>query len=289
MRVLALVLLVLAACRHEPVMTEDQVLGGETIAAQRLEHGRLVYRRYCQSCHGAKGDGRGVNAYGQWPPPRDFREAKFKFAGVQDRGLPSDDALKRIITNGLAGTYMRPWQLREDELDAVVQYLKTFSTEGKGFRSESLEVKPAVIPNNPYLGPSQIAGAIREGERLYHDMFQCSSCHPTYVGVDKLDAWEASARPQSPELPVPKWSANYRSVLLPPDFLRHDLRAVRLIKKHGRIEHNLDDLYRSIAYGLMGPMPGYVHLGENNIWKVALYVKSLADQRYSEPRASKTP
>lgn len=265
-------------CSDEPVFTEPQVLGGITVEAAVLEQGRLVYRRYCLTCHGANGDGRGVSSFGQWPPPRDFRTAKFKYAGVQDRGLPSDEELERVITSGLKGTYMRPWILQPRELNSVVQYIKTFSPESSGFRSKRLKVKPPSIAPDPYTSSEEIAEALVKGEELYHATFQCSSCHPAYATPKQFQAWDALMRPDEPQSPVPKWSENYRTVLLPPDFERHQMRAVRARKgPGGTVEHNLVDIYRAIAFGLQGPMPGYEHLGTDKVWAVTHYVKNLAD------------
>jgi mono/diheme cytochrome c family protein len=271
----------MAGC-DDPVFTEPQTLGGTLVPAKTLEQGRHVYRRYCVTCHGSKGDGRGVAAYGQWPPPRDFRTAKFKFTGVADRGLPSDKELRRVITQGLAGTYMRPWILQEAELHSVTQYIKTFSPEGKGFRSKRLKIKAPTIPDNPFTSAEQITEAIAKGEQLYHASFQCSSCHPAYVKNEQVVSWDAAMRTSDPFDSVPKYSENYRSVLLPPDFLRHEVRAIRTRTVLGKLDHNAADIYRSIAFGLQGPMPGYGHLGEPDNWAVALYVKSLLDMKQSE-------
>ncbi len=271
--------LLLPSCGREPSFTEPQVLGGVEVAPEVLEQGKWVYRRYCATCHGNDGDGKGVTSFGQWPPPRDFRIAKFKFAGVQDRGLPSDKELRRIITQGLKGTYMRPWILRDTELNAVIQYIKTFSREGKGFRSKRLKVKPPEIPPDPYDTPEKIAAAQVLGEKLYHATFQCSSCHPAYVKAEKFSEWEATIRAADPFDSVPKYSENYRNVLLPPDFLRHDMRAVRSHKVDGHLNHRVSDLYRSVAFGLMGPMPGFGHLGAADVWAVSHYVKMLADKK----------
>lgn len=277
---LALVL-ALAACQ-EPAFTEPVVLGGESVPAALLEQGKRVYGRYCERCHGVSGNGLGVASGAQWPPPRDFRLGKFKFAGVQDRGLPGDAELERIIRNGLRGTTMRPWRLRDSELRAVVQYIKTLSLPGKGFRNERLEVKPTVISADPFTSAEDVQAAIVWGEELYHASFQCSSCHPAYAGDSKHSDWRVSMRPDAPFDSVPKWSANYRSVLLPPDFLRHDMRSVAVIESRDHLDHDAADLYRSIAYGLQGPMPGFIHLGEDKVWAVAHYVKSLADSRNSD-------
>ena len=42
-------------------------------AAGDLATGEHVFARYCQTCHGVRGDGRGPSAFRlEGPPPRDF-------------------------------------------------------------------------------------------------------------------------------------------------------------------------------------------------------------------------
>ena len=57
--------------------------------------------------------------------------------------------------------------------------------------------------------------------------------------------------------------------VLPPDFLRHPVRRAR----------EPDDLYRVIAHGMQGPMPGYGHLGADQIWPVVRYTRWLISLR----------
>lgn len=274
---LLVALVSLAAC-DEPRFTEPERLGGVEIAPEVLERGREAYLRYCIACHGERGDGRGPAAFGMWPPPRDFTEARFKFAGIRDRGLPHDRELERIVRFGLDGTGMKAWDLPDRELKAVVHYLKTFSPEGEGFRSERLEVKKPEIPPDPFQDAEAREGALARGEKLYHSYFECAKCHPSYVEPERFEAWDANQRAEDPYAPVPKWSPNYETVLLPPDFLRHPMRSVRETERGARA----GDLYRVIAYGLQGPMPGYGHLGQEDVWAVAHYVKSLVDLRGTE-------
>ena len=283
---LALALLsALALGCTEPRWSEPERLGGRLVAPDVLELGENIYQRYCVLCHGEEGNGRGAAAENLWPPPRDFRSASFKFAGVEDRGLPADAELARIISDGLAGTAMKGWDLPAAELDAVIQYLKTFSPPEKGFRDERLEVSAPVYPPDPYA--KDASGAISRGERLYHSVFQCASCHPAYVPLESFAAWGSAARTDDPYAPVPKWAAPYGAVVLPPDFFRHPLRAVRAERgPGGELDHSVADLYRTIAYGLRGPMPGYGHLGAADVWAVAHYVKSLADKRAETASAS---
>jgi mono/diheme cytochrome c family protein len=278
-RALIAMLLLSLACGGEAELP-TQVLGGQEIDGALLEAGREVYQRYCQRCHGERGDGHGPSSLGQWPPPRDFRTARFKFAGIVDRGLPADSELRRIIAGGLAGTAMRDWDLADEQLTAVVHYIKIFSPPGKGFRNPRLAVVTPQIPADPYAGREDMDRVLEEGARLYHSMFRCSSCHPAYVSTAQVERWGAMGRGGEPFEPAAKWSENFRMALLPPDFLRHPLRAVRATRdEQGHLSHNLDDLARTIYSGLQGPMPGYGHLGAEGVWAVAHYVKSLADLR----------
>ncbi|MCP4448356.1 MAG: c-type cytochrome [Myxococcales bacterium] len=286
--VAALLLLASGGCSDKPVFTEPLALGGVTVPADVLEQGRRVYKKHCLNCHGGDGDGTGVSAYGQWPAPRDFRSAKFKFAGVAGAGLASDEELERIITLGLKGTYMRPWALKTNELQAVVQYIKTFSPEGGGYRSESLRVKAPAMYSDPYASAEQFSRAVAEGEELYHVVFQCAACHPAYVSRAQLEAWGAPVRAGDASEPVASWSNDYNAALLPPDFRRHQMRSVASSEgPRGILDHDVADIYRAITMGLQGAMPGFGHLGAERAWAVAHYVKSLADVKHLEP--SKEP
>ena len=280
-RARALIWLALAAligaCAGDPI-TEPQVLGGEEVPAELLSEGRDLYARYCVTCHGEHGDGAGLAAPGMRPAPRDFRTARFKFAGAPDQALPHDDELLRIVRGGLAGTAMRPWDLHERELRAIIAYIKTFSPPGQGFRDPSRDVARPDIAPDPYEGRE--SEAIAEGEKIYHTVLQCNQCHPTYVAPERYDDWEFPLpRADAPYRPAPRFSPAYDDVLIPDDFLRHPLRSVRR-DDTGRLRG--DDLYRVIAYGLQGPMPGYGHLGDETLWAVVHYVRSLAERRESE-------
>ena len=261
----------------------DQVLGGRTIDGDRLARGRRLYQRYCAICHGDRGDGRGPSAAFLWPPPRDFRSAQFKFAGAAEGSLPADQELVRIVRQGLAGTAMQPWDLPDAELGPVIDHLKTFSPPGRGFRDPSRRpAAPLVVPPDPYTTGSSRAAGLQLGAVAYHGQFQCSQCHPAYGTPGQLRAWGAP-RPVDPLEPAPKWSASYRTVLLPPDFLRHPMRWVGAgHHPSDRLDHDPNDLYRIIALGMNGPMPGYGHLPPGQIWAVVHYTKWLADQRGSE-------
>lgn len=229
---LAPLVLLVAGC-EKPVITapltlaeisdeEGNTTPGKTVPAALLEEGRLVYIQYCRACHGDHGDGRGPAAKGLRPPPRDFRTGSFKFGAVPAGELPSDDDLKRIIRGGLRGTAMLPWRLSDAELEAVVQYLKTFrrlDESGKPTSSRFQEEPPGtalVIPPDPYApassaevealrrwrldpryqpSPTEEAliakerGALERGRKIYHSLAQCASCHPSYETRTEIGAY----------------------------------------------------------------------------------------------------
>lgn len=117
----------LLACQGKKSFQHPQLLGGKLIDAQTLNEGEFAYMRYCRICHGQLGDGRGPHAQGITPPPRDLREGLYPRSGTPASQLPSDAALAAIIRQGIPGTAMKPLQISERELDAVVQYIKTLS------------------------------------------------------------------------------------------------------------------------------------------------------------------
>src|SRR3989442_1633254 len=84
-----------AACAEEP--------------AGDLVRGKVVYERYCLSCHGARGDGNGEFAQWIMPKPRDYRQSIFKWRSTPSGSLPLVSDLERTIENGVYSTYMPSW------------------------------------------------------------------------------------------------------------------------------------------------------------------------------------
>ena len=283
-RALAVAALVAAGCGDHP-FTQPVVLGGRSVDAATLNRGRDAYQQYCRPCHGEHGDGQGYSAWALRPPPRDLTLGMFKFAHVPVGSLPPDDELARIIRFGLEGTAMRPWDVSDRELDALVQYVKTFSPRWR-------EEKPAaaIAPSPDPYGPAREKEAIAAGEKLYHVRAQCLSCHPAYVTHAELYRLSAHAvRDFSSEMYLaqpkdtdyclqykPGWKTlderecQLPSRVVPPDFTRDALRSV-----HDRTE--LVDLYRIIASGIPGAsMPTWKGaLPEDELWALAYYVRSL--------------
>ena len=51
--------------------------------------GKVVSERYCLSCHGENGDGRGEAGDWIFPKPRDFRQGMFKWRSTPSGMLPT--------------------------------------------------------------------------------------------------------------------------------------------------------------------------------------------------------
>jgi putative heme-binding domain-containing protein len=105
-----------------------------------IERGEYVYKRRCASCHGF--DARGYRA-------PDLT------AGPLSRGT-SDAHLYRVITRGIPTTEMPGTALDDDEVWALISYMRTL-------------IAPA--PN------AAVRGNAEAGERIYSGKANCISCH----------------------------------------------------------------------------------------------------------------
>ena len=135
----------------------------------RATRGKALYVRYCVSCHGPEGDGRGESAPYLDPKPRDFTKAVFKCRSTPSGTLPLDSDLYDTISRGVYSSAMPPWKplLRQERID-LVAYIKTFSS---AFQEEKPGT-PVEIPPEP---PNS-AESIKRGEQVFESM-NCWSCH----------------------------------------------------------------------------------------------------------------
>lgn len=279
------VLLLLAACGGpEPITKPLKLADGTEVSAARLEHGREKYTLYCRPCHGDKGDGKGPAGIGLRPPPRDFTDPSFKFGGVESGELPPDSELTRIVKGGLAGTAMLPWEIPDEDLKDVLQYIKTFSP----YWTEDETGEPVEISEDPWKGKDK--DAIARGKIVYHGLAQCLKCHPAYA--TKQEIWDAtavtmgqgstSAFRKGMYYPEAKYSDAYGYKILPPDFTRHVVRSGSI---DGVVRKK--DLFRTIASGIGGTaMPMWKgSIEDKDIWAIAYFVHSLIEIRDTEEAA----
>jgi len=293
----------LAALGCSKTMNEPlKLAGGKTVDAHTLQNGYEAYMLYCYGCHGTKGDGKGPAAAGMRPPPRNFTQGLFKFAGVSAGQLPTDDALDRTIRRGLHGTPMLPWDIPEIERKAIIQYLKTFSPRWKDEEpGEPLEISP-----DPWKGKKE--EAIAKGKAVYHVAGEnhagCSGCHAAYAPRQEIsdltkavvgepiaefapEMYRTLNRDTEYPLVVDDKNETVQVVKqLPPDFLYHRVKTAYPVGtvvdgKPYTEEAQREDLYRTIASGVGGAaMPTWKGaLPEDNMWALVYYVQWLMEKR----------
>jgi mono/diheme cytochrome c family protein len=264
-------LLALAGCEYYqvPAFSEDQVLGGERVPAVVLSRGARAYMQACRPCHGAAGDGKGPQAVGMDPPPRDLRLGVMAYASVPSGALWLDEDLVRVVRGGLAGTGMRAWtDVSDEDLAAIVQFVKTLSPR---FRDE-VPGPPLEVTPDPWAGRPE--EAVRRGRAVYHGVARCHACHPAEASDAELAAYARDAGVPPVDRPWPRLPAlvpsDFGRPLLATDLARGPLRAVRPATR-------ARDLYRAIAAGVGGTgMPSWKGaLPEEDLWALVHYVDRL--------------
>jgi len=212
----------------------------------RPSNGKLVYQRYCVSCHGDLGNGQGEAAEFMAIKPRDYRQGTFKWRSTPSGSLPLDADLEHTLHNGLFGTFMPTWKwIDQRSRTDVIAYIKTFSTR---FGTE----KPAdaiVIPPDP--GYSE--ASVKLGAAVY-EKYNCSQCHGAHGQGDG---------PSSHEL-----KDDWGQAIVPYD----------LSKGHVKCGDKSTDIYRVFMAGLSGtPMPTFADsLSPSDAWDLVHFIQSLS-------------
>ena len=92
--------------------------------------GPKLFARHCAVCHGNEGGGDGGAAYLMLPRPRDFTRGEFRLI-TTDNGVPTNEDLFRVITNGMPGSAMPPWdRLPEEQRRALAAEVKRLWVAG---------------------------------------------------------------------------------------------------------------------------------------------------------------
>ena len=222
-----------------------------TARADALE-GRKVYEMHCIGCHGDKGDGKGVVADDFIVKPRNFILGMFKFSTTKRDALPTDEDLKKTISNGLPTTSMPNFRLlRDAEKDGVIDYIKTLSARWNKERAE--RIHPEVT------APDFVAtaGSIGKGEKLFNS--RCQMCHGTRQG-------------QPDVIFFLKWKgAEACNDVIRPAVFSHGT-----IKRGPKVE----DIHMSITAGVGGtPMLSWSDkLSEQNRWHLTSYILKDMDK-----------
>src|SRR5262245_725247 len=136
-----------------------------------MSRGKAVYDAHCVECHGTDGKGDGPAAHVMIPRPRDFTVGRYKIRSTESGSVPTDEDLLRSVRQGLYASAMPGWQklLPDDDIRAVVEYVKTFSPRFRAEQPVAIEAA-AVVPSSPQ--------SITRGSAVYEKL-QCGKCHGT--------------------------------------------------------------------------------------------------------------
>jgi mono/diheme cytochrome c family protein len=242
---LPLLLLFLGAQAPEPApapASDTPVPINEAMAKE----GRQVYERFCVSCHGPEGDGKGYSA--QWldPHPRDFTSGIFKCRSTPSGTLPTDADLLRTVRVGIFHTYMPPWKVIGDRpTRAVVEYLKTFSSRWK---EEAPGVSITIPPE-----PADDADSRKRGKVIWSQN-GCEKCH--------------GAKGKGDGASVPTLMDDWGNHIVPFDFTASTAR---------KCGNTSSDLYRTFMTGVNGtPMPSFADsLQPSDAWDLVHFLQTL--------------
>ncbi|MFT7463327.1 MAG: mono/diheme cytochrome c family protein [Pseudohongiellaceae bacterium] len=261
---------------------EDEFAYWQFISAELLTRGRQDFVQFCASCHGFNGNGYGRSAQFLRPPPRNFQQSTFKFTKVIGEYLPSDAALAALVHRGLDGTPMLPWALSDVQLHEILQYIKSLSPEGEGWRDVYSEIGDVVeIGADPYANDS--ATGIAEGRKIYHRI-GCYNCHPGYDtpgDINTMLGKDAGITYRS-DLTYPKSTTSsiyavmgHKVKILPPDFTFNTMRSGA----------NVEEVALTIAAGIGGAgMPQWKGgITDEEIWAVGHYIRDLVDRYKDQP------
>lgn len=218
--------------------------------------GKVLYERYCLSCHGVLGDGRGESAEWLAVKPRDFRQGVFKWRSTPSGSLPLVSDLDKRILQGVYGTSMPPWYPigQKARLD-LIAYIQTFSP-----RWQSEEPQAAIeIPAEPPM----TAESAERGRGVF-EKNECAKCHGTEGRGDG---------PSSNAL-----RDDWGNPIVPYDLTKGHLKGGSAAK----------DIYRVFMTGLSGtPMPDFSRAIEPaDAWDLVHFIQSLSAEGV---RVAKTP
>lgn len=224
---------------------------------EAVEAGKKIYFKRCSFCHGLKGDGEGPVSHQILPRPRDFTTGLFKLRTTNSGELPVDEDLFRVISRGLPGSAMQPFDidkiksgLTEEERWQVIYYIKTFSEDfldPDRDPTQQLVKVSKQVPSSPE--------SIAKGKELFQKM-KCWECHGE------------NSRGNGPNAPRLKTKDGKNDPILPAD-----------LSKFWRYKggSTVNDIYMRFNTGLNGtPMPSFTDsLSDEERWHLANYIVSL--------------
>lgn len=141
--------------------------------------GKELFDANCAVCHGAEGDSNGQVCFSRTVDKsgrviktlaRDFTLGVFRFRTTPTGCLPTEGDLKRIVTRGVAKSFMPSFEdLTSKQKDTLVDYLMSFSERWE----EEDPCDPIEVSTPSWVGsPASVA----KGKEVYEDV-KCWECH----------------------------------------------------------------------------------------------------------------
>jgi mono/diheme cytochrome c family protein len=229
-----------------PLLAMAAVAGAQGLPPGDPVKGKVVYTRYCVSCHGELGNGAGEFAEWITTKPRDYRQGTFKWRSTPSGALPLDADLDKTIRDGIYGTFMPPWYaIGEHNRRDVIAYIKTFSARW------TTEKPPQAITIPPE--PLYTDASVKRGRGVY-EKSNCAQCH----GQDAL-----GDGPSAHEL-----KDDWGNPIVPYD----------LTEGHIKCGDTGQDIYRVFITGMNGtPMPSFADsVSPEEAWDLVHYIQSLS-------------
>ena len=160
--------------------------------------GSKLFAQHCASCHGSRGDGKGVAVLE--PSARYFGKEKYKLASTVN-GIPTDDDLMRIIRHGIPGSAMPGFAdstINDEQCLAIISQVRSMTRRGifeqlyakalKDYDDGGDDPNPAQIsqkvealakPGDPLNVPNQFHSSnpegLANGRKIY--LTSCAGCH----------------------------------------------------------------------------------------------------------------
>ena len=220
-----------------------------------IQEGNRLFRANCVLCHGPEGD---------QVPGIDLGHGRF-------RQTYSENALVKIIQNGIPGTGMPPNNLQDFQAEIVVAYLRSIATSGRE------------VTGN---------GDAKRGKAIFEGKGNCLSCHRVYgvgsrVGPDLSDIGalrrsveinQSLVEPNAEVLPQNRY---YRAVTkqgesLTGRLLNVDTFSVQILDSKERLLSLQRTDLREAGFVNDSPMPSYRgKLNTQELADVVAYLLSL--------------
>ena len=166
---------------------------------------------------------------------------------------------------------MLPWDISDERLDAVIQYIKTMAPAVWEGKDKVLGTK-LELPADPF-GEVYRHQAIEKGRKVYHVSAACTQCHRGYATKEEINNW-AKEMNTTVELGADLYQlknqdGEYNYKVLPPDFTYHSLRSIT----------DVPSIVQRLMYGVTGSgMPGWKDVvTDEELWALAYYVQDLRD------------